>query len=152
MKTSLPYYYAIFGITFIALTITIALLKLWLETSSMSGISMIAPFLSATFVAERFLKKEHRLPTPHEKSKLVWAGLLIFLALNCVFVALAWSTGIFQSPEIAPYMSVLMIILAVIMVISCLVNFFLMHWAYAGLLRKRAEKLGIDPDRFNTFR
>jgi len=137
-------YHVVFGIVLIIMMIIIALIKISLK-DGLTGVSMITPYLVSMFVGEHFIKRERRLPTASEKDRLVWGGLIIFIALEIFFLALGWVSGVFEDeiPTNTNATAFLIIIVA-IYIFVVLVNYFLMRWAYGSLLTKRANKLKID--------
>lgn len=148
-KTSLKRYYMMFGGVLVALMILTVIIQMMLPVSSLSGVSMITPFLAAMFTGEGFLKRERRFPDASEKNKLIWSGLAIFLGLNFFITAITWSGGaVFEGAKVSEDPTFFVIVL-VLLICVVAINFFLMRWAYGSLLKKRAEKLNIGID--DTF-
>ena len=144
MTKSLIRYHVTFGISLIVIMIILAIVGMVLRSGSTVGVSSVSPFLAATVVAGRFLKRERRIPTPTEKNKLVWGGMLIFFMFNAILLAILLY-------GIGPEGSMLLIIIGLFFAATALLNFFLMRWAYGGLLAKRAKKLNINPDQTDVF-
>lgn len=153
MTKSLIRYHVIFTSALIGLTVILGVINSFLDSGGLTGVSAVTPFLAATFAAHSFLNRERKIPNAAEKNKLILTQLFIFLALNALILALVFFSGVLG--EILPDGtggSTLLTIIGVVFAILALINYFLMRWAYGGLLRKRAEKLGISEDQTDVFK
>lgn len=105
-----------------------------------TGVSLITPFFAAMIAGEQFLLKEKKVPNGEEKRSLVLGGLGIFLMINALFLLLAAFGDIAERAGVTS--KDFMLIFAGMMIFALIINYFLMRWAYGGMLKKRAEKLG----------
>lgn len=143
--TSLRPYLTTFALALVILSLILALADIWLGRGGMNGVKFILPFLASMFAVESFLKKERRLPGKSEKSRLVWISLGLYVAVELAFTLFSVLTGgLEEAANAAVDTQMLVIVIVGILLFVCLANFFLMRWAYGGLLEKRAARLGID--------
>lgn len=132
------------------MSILIVFMDLFFGKGGANGVKFIVPFTAAIFAAEQFLKREARLPSAFEKRRLVWGGLLIYMGIQFVFTLISYASGGLQAvTEVARDSFMLWTVVIGVLVVIMFFNFFLLHWAYGGLMKIRAGKLGIelgDPD------
>ena len=138
-------YFAWFAFGLLAFYILMAVLRQFLS-SNLIGVSLIGPFFVSSGLAERFLSKEKRVPTNEERRSLVMGGLGIFLFINTGLLLLAFAGGALS--DIGVDLNTLLAISLSVLMSALVLNYLLMRWAYGGLLRKRAKKLGLyDEDQ-----
>jgi len=148
LKKSMGYYLALFLLGYIGITIVVAIIGAILS-SSMSGMTVVAPFVAAMLVAGRFLKVENRRPTDAERSQLTTGSFLIFVGINVLLLGLLFLTGIFTEAASSVNLSTLFIILGVIFAVVFLITYFMIRWAYGNLLNKQADKMGLNNSMFD---
>lgn len=148
-KVSLRRYKVVFGLSLIAFMVAVALINAFIREGSAVGIMAVLPFLAAIVTGNYFLEHEKMLPSTLEKRRLIRDGLIIFVFLNLMPLAFLFLVVTEQVGRIGAKITIM---LAVPISLIVFLNYFLMRWAYGGLLQKRAKKLGINPVSVaNTF-
>lgn len=117
-----------------------AILKTVFGESGLTGVSVLAPFLATLFTGEHFLKRERRCPNGTERTELVWGGIIIFFCFNLLGFVVFWTVG----GRLPNNTSAVLIFGISNSVVVAVINYFMMCWAYGGLLDKRAKKLNIN--------
>ena len=143
MTTNKPmgHYLLVFAGAYIGITILMAVIGAFIS-SNMTAMTILAPFLSAIFAGERFLKVEQRLPSTDERHKLTNSSFLIFAAINIVLIGLALLGGLLDEIGKSTNVGTLMLVLGGVVAVMFLIVYFMIRWAYCGrALDKRAEKL-----------
>lgn len=132
-------YYFRFGLVLLALYIMVAAISVVFSLGNVSGVTFILPFLAAQVVAEAFIKKLSRVPTDPEITRLSRGCILVVICIDVALVLI----GLFAGAVDEALGSMLMIVVGVLLVIMLIANYFMVRWAFDGLAKKRAEKLGI---------
>ena len=143
MTTNKPmgHYLFIFGAAYIGITILMSVIGAFIS-SNMTAMTILAPFFSAIFAGERFLKVEQRLPSTDERHKLTNSSFLIFAVINLVLIGLAALVGAFGDAGESLSGGTLVMIFGGVFAVMLLIVYFMIRWAYCGrALDKRAEKL-----------
>lgn len=142
---SLGRYFGWFTGLLIAAYVLIAIAQ-GMMSANLNGFAIIAPFFAGLIVVDRFISRERRAPSSQEQHQLTMGGLGIALFANALFVlAFATSGGVDQlSEQLKVPVQTLMIIFFSILAASLVLNYLLLRWAYGGIARKRAEKLGLS--------
>jgi len=138
-KTNFMKYYIRFGLALLAAYVFIAVIQVVFSVSSVTGVAMVLPFLAAQFVAEAFIKKEGCVPTDAEITQLTQACILVTVIVNIPLTLIGVLAGGLEQT----LGSTLLFAAAVILAIMLVVNYFMIRWAFGGLAKKRAKKLGI---------
>ncbi|MEM9570283.1 MAG: ABZJ_00895 family protein [Pseudomonadota bacterium] len=138
-NTAFTKYYVRFGLVLLVLYVIIAVIRAVFSTSSVTGVALILPFLAAQFVAEAFLKKQGRVPTDSEVTRLSRACILITVLVNIPLALIGLFAGAFDQG----FEPALLFLVGVLLVIMLVVNYFMIRWAFGGLAKKRADKMGI---------
>ena len=107
----------------------------------MFGVSSLFPLLAASFAAWRFLKLEQRLPSEVERSKLINGSFLIFVTINFILLGILVLDGFLSEGGKLLGNGSLIMILGGVSAIAFLITYFMIRWAYGGLLNKQAAKL-----------
>jgi hypothetical protein len=134
-------YVITFGVVNLALLVGSAILLTLLEIESNSGVTIGALIGSAIAAASKFIKDNGRIPTPSEKTKLVWlsyfASWVVSLFLFGIFVTLTNEGG--QLIELMKSINAA-ILVGIIVVLSA---FYLgvLSMAYGYMARKQFEGL-----------
>jgi hypothetical protein len=148
LNKSIGHYWLVFFLAFIGISIIIGIIGSFLS-SGMGGMVAVVPFISAMLAGGRFLKVEKRLPTEAERSKLTTGSFLIFLAINVLLIGIALSTISLMAVSSSDVIGRIILILAIIMTFVLLISYFMIRWAYGGLLRKQAEKMRLNNSPFD---
>ena len=146
MHKSMGHYLVIFVLGYIGISILVGLIGLLFSTS-MSAMTVLVPFLAASFAGERFLKIEKRLPSDTERSMLTNASFLIFAGINILLIGLAALLGVFG--ETKGLGSTIFIIIGGFLVFIFLIAYLMIRWAYGSLLNKRADKFAKNDTTFD---
>lgn len=137
--TSLTPYFVRFGVVLFALYALVAVIRYFLPLPGLSGVSFILPFLTASFVSEKFTKTMRRVPSDTEIGKLATGCILVTLLVNLPLVLIA----VFAGGAGSGIGTTVLVIAVGFVGIMLLINYFLIRWSFDGIARKRAEKLGI---------
>lgn len=135
-------YHVTFFLVLLGIDILIAVLRMVWDVGGLSGVSMAAPFIASTFVADRFIRAERRAPDNEEAGRLVLGGLLCYLGLNLIFMLLALVGLSGQAEANTAPLGFVFFGLILFLGIGAAIAYFMMRWSYRGLARKRALKLG----------
>ena len=139
VEANLKPYYIRFGIVLLVLYIIIAVLRYVFSLDSTIGLTVVLPLIAAQFVAETFIKKQRRVPTGLEINRLSLGCTLIIVLINLPLAALGILAGAFDQ-DFSP---TLMLIVAGLLLAMLVANYFMIRWAFDGVAKKRAKKLGI---------
>lgn len=138
-NTTFMTYYFRFGLVLLAMYILVAVIRVVLSLESVSSVTFLLPLLAAQFVAEAFIKKLGRVPTDLEITQLSRGCILITISINIPLALI----GLFAGAVDKSFGSTFVIIVGGILMIVLIANYFMIRWAFNGLAKKRAEKLGI---------
>ncbi|MEM7459272.1 MAG: ABZJ_00895 family protein [Pseudomonadota bacterium] len=138
-KTNFMKYYVRFGLVLLLLYVIIAVIRAVFSTNSVTGVALILPFLAAQFVTEAFIKKQRRVPTDPEITRLSRACILVTVIVNIPLTLI----GVLGGALDQSFDTTVLFVTALILVVMLVVNYFMFRWAFGGLAKKRADKLGI---------
>ena len=110
---------------------------------SVTGLTLITPFIAAVVASDRFVGVERRAPSEDERKRLTFGNLGIFLLFNALLLLGLVSSGGLQVmlAELDVPVSTFMIIFMSILTAAMVLNYLLIRWAYGGLSHKRADRL-----------
>lgn len=137
--SSLNRYYLIFGAVYIGIAILYAIVQMVLKVN-MGGLGIVIPFLSAMITAQRFVKIEQRAPSDDERNQLALISLAIFVIINIAVGFLAFGAMPADMKTLFTDSKALGLMAAFI-VFALGIAYFMMRWAYGGLIRKQVDQL-----------
>jgi hypothetical protein len=133
-------YYVRFGLILLALYVLVAVISVAFSLENMSGVTFVAPFLTAQFVSDAFIKKLRRVPTDAEITRLTQGCILVTILVNIPLALISVLAGALGQG----FSFMVMIVAGVLLVLMLVLNYFLMRWTFDGLAKRRAKKLGVD--------
>ncbi len=148
LQKSIGSYLGIFVLAFIGLTVLVGIIGQFLS-SSMTGMTVVVPFISASIAGSRFLKVENRLPTEAERKSLTNGCFFIFVGINLLILGLAAISGIFADLSGSGAVSILIFVIGSLLLFLFLISYFMIRWAFGGLLNKQAKKALKDDTTFD---
>ena len=148
MKHSYWRYFLIFTLAYIGFTILMVLISNFLPSISSAG-AVLVPFVSAMMAGGYFVKHERRAPDAAERSKLIWGSFAIYILINALMLLPFILTGRLQEILVSADMDSVLAIATGVFAVMAVIVFFLMRWAYGGLLRKQVEKMRGRDDTFD---
>ena len=110
---------------------------------SVTGLTLITPFIAAIVASDRFVAVERRAPSEDERKRLTFGNLGIFLLFDALLLLGLVSSGGLQVmlAEMDVPVGTFMIIFMSILTAAMVLNYLLIRWAYGDLSRKRADRL-----------
>lgn len=143
-KISVRGYVVGFGAVFLALTLVIAVVRIFFfPDTSVAGVSFISPFICATFIAMKFVEGEKRAPTKAERRKLTMGSIAVTFLLQVVFAGIAAGILAMMDPGALSRRawSAAMGVAVFYLIALFLVNYLLMRWAYGRFAQKQAARV-----------
>lgn len=137
-------YYIMYGALYIAFILAVTFIGS-LMGSGLGGFTVIIPFIAALVTAQRFVKIERRTPSDLERNALtIWSFIvfiIIGLALSVLqFMLRGGSADIIAQLQAEAGLQGVMIAIVFLLVMFAIV-FFMMRWAYGGLIRKMSANI-----------
>lgn len=134
-------YYVRFGLILLVLYVIIAVVRVFFSAGAggVVGFAFVLPGLAAQFVTEAFIKKQKRVPTDPERAVLSRGCILVAVLVNIPLAFISFFSGAFDQD----LSSLALIIVGGFLLAWFVVNYLLIRWAFGGVAKNRAEKLGI---------
>ena len=150
-RVKLSKYIWIFIGWYIGLNIVLIALHSFFDAGS-SAMSVVLPFLAAMAAGESFLKGENRIPSQIERKKLTNRSFSIVMIIQLFLTLLVVISGALSELQSAGLGTNILVFVGIFILIAAVIQYFLIRWAYGGITRRRAARLGIrDEDDVSTF-